>query len=100
MKILVVFALAAGLRAQGTEPPAPVHETVFVTGTATPAPLEESDRNVNVLPLPTKQRPLFSSWFDLLSLDSSLSLQQRAPGGFLADLSIRGATFGQTLVLI
>src|SRR4029078_7041072 len=29
-----------------------------------------------------------------------LDLEQRAPGGFLADLSIRGATFGQSLVLL
>jgi iron complex outermembrane receptor protein len=63
-------------------------------------PLSEADRDVAVLPLPEKQRPLFDSWFGLLRLDAALDLQQRAPGGFIADLSIRGATFGQTLVLL
>ncbi len=77
-----------------------LHETVVVTGTAAPTPLDEADRDVTVLALPAKERPLFDTWFDLLALDPALDLQQRAPGGFLADLSIRGATFGQTLVLL
>lgn len=101
MKVLVVLGLAAAvLRAQNAEPPSSLHQTVLVTGTPDPTPLEEADRNVAVIPLPSRQRPLFGSYFDLLELDASLSLQQRAPGGFLADLSIRGATFGQTLVLL
>ncbi|MDP9169652.1 MAG: TonB-dependent receptor plug domain-containing protein [Acidobacteriota bacterium] len=78
----------------------PQHESVLVTGTSEPIPLEEADRDVNVMPLPAKQRPLFNSWFELLQLDPALNLSQRAPGGFIADLSIRGATFGQTLVLL
>ncbi|HWF66896.1 MAG TPA: TonB-dependent receptor plug domain-containing protein, partial [Acidobacteriaceae bacterium] len=81
-------------------PPAPQQESIIVTGVATPAPLDDADRDVGVLPLPEKQRPLFDSWFNLLQLDAAVDLQQRAPGGFLADLSIRGATFGQTLVLL
>ncbi len=76
------------------------HDSIVVTGTAEPTPLADADRDVTVLSLTKQQRPLFGSWFDLLSLDPALNLQQRAPGGFLADLSIRGATFGQTLVLI
>ncbi|HVW87108.1 MAG TPA: TonB-dependent receptor [Bryobacteraceae bacterium] len=76
------------------------HQTVVVTGAAEPTPLAEADRDVTVLALPAQQRPLFDSWFDLLQLDPTLDLQQRAPGGFLGDLSIRGATFGQTLVLL
>ncbi len=28
-------------------------------------------------------------WFDLLGLDAALDLQERTPGGFMADLSIR-----------
>jgi iron complex outermembrane receptor protein len=81
-------------------PPAAPHETVVVTGTAEPTPLSEADRDIAVLPLPAKDRSLFDSWFGLLQTDAALDLQQRAPGGFLADLSIRGATFGQTLVLL
>ncbi len=80
--------------------PVPQHETIVVTGTAEPTPLSEADRDVTVLPLPARERPLFDNWFDLLQLDPALDLQQRAPGGFMGDLSIRGATFGQTLVLL
>jgi iron complex outermembrane receptor protein len=51
--------------------------------------------------LPEQQKPLYNSWFGLLQLtDPELDLQERAPGGFQADFSIRGATFGQTLVLL
>jgi len=75
-------------------------ESIVVTGTAEPIPLSEADRDVSVVLLPGKQRPLYESWFDLLELDPALDLQQRVPGGFQADLSIRGATFGQTLVLL
>lgn len=37
---------------------------------------------------------------DYLQLDPSVDLRQRAPDGVQADLSIRGSTFGQTLVLL
>ena len=105
---LPVLLAAQLLRAQQpvsapmSAPPANLarHDSVVVTGTASPAPLEESDRDIEVLPLPPAHRPLFSSWFGALQLDPSLDLRQRAPGGFLADLSIRGAGFGQTLVLV
>lgn len=75
-------------------------DSIIVTGTAQPIPFAEADRDVTSIKIPERQRPLYDSWFDLLNLDPSLDLEQRAPGGFLADLSIRGATFGQTLVLL
>jgi iron complex outermembrane receptor protein len=70
-----------------------------VTGNALPVPLAEADRNISVLQLPEQQRPLFNSWFDVLQLDPSLDLKPRTAGS-QGDLSIRGATFGQTLVLL
>jgi len=97
MKFCIALVIGAGL-VYGQQPSR--HESILVTGTAAPVPLEEADRDVTVLPLPQKQRPLFDSWFNLLQLDPTLDLQQRAPGGFIADLSIRGAAFGQTLVLL
>jgi iron complex outermembrane receptor protein len=75
-------------------------QTIVVTGTAEPIPLAEADRDVSSVTVPAKERPLYDSWFDLLNLDPALDLQVRAPGGFMGDLSIRGATFGQTLVLL
>jgi iron complex outermembrane recepter protein len=100
MRLWVAFAISAALlRAQQTTAPQQ-KDSIVVTGAAEPIPLAEADRDVDVLPLPEKQRELFNSWFDLLQFDPALDLQQRALGGFQGDLSIRGATFGQTLVLL
>jgi iron complex outermembrane receptor protein len=79
--------------------PPPQHETVVVTGTFEPLSLEEIDRSVTVLPARGNGLVL-NTLVDLLRLDPSLDLQERAPDGVQADLSIRGATFGQTLVLL
>jgi iron complex outermembrane recepter protein len=74
-------------------------QKVIVTGSWEPIPLEEADRSVISLPA-RSQTLLLNSFVDLLKLDSSLDLRQRAPNGLQGDLSIRGATFGQTLVLL
>jgi len=74
-------------------------ETVVVTGAWEPIPLTESDRSVEVYPL---RDPflLFGSLTDAFDLDSSVQVQGRAPNGVQGDLSIRGGSFGQTLVLL
>jgi iron complex outermembrane receptor protein len=98
--ILVIFPLLAapGFAQQNTTPP-PQHQTVVVTGTYEPLSLEETDRSLTVLPARTAG-PTLNTLVDLLQLDPSLDLQERAPGGVQSDLSIRGGTFGQTLVLL
>ena len=97
----VAFCASASLAQQDTQPtakPEPQQETVIVTGTYEPAPLQASDRTVEVID--TSESPLlFRNWADALRLDPSVDLQQRAPGT-QADLSIRGSSFGQTLVLV
>ena len=101
MKILAILVIMTGVVCgQTPAPSAPQTSSIIVTGVAQPAPLDEADRDVGVLPLPENTRSLYDSWFGLLGLDAALDLQERAPGGFMADLSIRGATFGQTLVLL
>ena len=80
------------------EPPKK-RETVIVTGTYDPLPLEEADRPVRSIDV--RSISLVSNTFaDLLKLDSSLDLRQRAPNGVQGDLSIRGGSFGQTLILL
>jgi outer membrane cobalamin receptor len=74
-------------------------ETIVVTGTFEPLSLEEIDRAIRVLPA-RENALVLNTLVDLLRLDPSLDLQQRAPDGIQADLSIRGANFGQTLVLM
>jgi iron complex outermembrane receptor protein len=100
MKFRLALVLTAGLLRAQQAPLAAQKESIVVTGTAEPLPLAEADRDVSVVRVPEKQRQLYYSWFDLLQLDSALDLQQRALGGFQGDLSIRGATFGQTLILL
>ena len=71
----------------------------MVTGTFEPMSLEEMDRAVRVLPARSQALTL-NTLVDLLKLDPSLDLEERAPNGVQGDLSIRGAGFGQTLVLL
>jgi iron complex outermembrane receptor protein len=100
LKIAKLFPLGLlSLAASAQQLPAPVSQSVTVTTTVQPIPLSESDRSVQTLD--TRQYPLlFNSVVDYLSLDSSLNLQARAPAGVQADLSIRGTTFEQSLILL
>jgi len=99
MKSCLALALCArALFAQQTT--VPPLESIVVTGTAEPLPLAEADRDVSVVRLPEKQRELYNSSLDLLQFDPALDLQQRSGGAMQADVSIRGASFGQTLVLL
>ena len=80
-------------------PPKAPTETLVVLGTATPVPLAESSRSVEVLPvepnLLSVQTPL-----DLLRSDSSAFIEQRGAGGAQSDIVLRGGGFAQTLVLV
>jgi len=88
--LLIFFSLAATAQRR---------DQMVVTGVWDPIPLEEADRSVRVLNV-TGLRLVANTFADLLKLDSSLDLRQRAPNTIQGDLSIRGGTFGQTLVLL
>jgi outer membrane cobalamin receptor len=79
--------------------PAPITQNITVTTTLEPLPLAESDRSVNLIP-PRDQPLVPNSVVDYLRQDVSLNLQSRAPAGVQADLSIRGTTFEQSLILL
>ena len=105
MRLVLILCLSnalAGIPLRGQAPAsqsAPLHqEKVVVTGTFEPLPLGEADRSVNAYEVPARVL-LFGSFSDVLHLDSSVDLQQRAPG-VQGDISIRGGTVGQTLVLL
>jgi len=74
-------------------------DSIVVTGTYQPVPLSESDRVVEVFHV-NQNSILFDSFSDYLRQDSSVDLQQRAPDTVQSDISIRGGTYGQTLVLL
>ena len=105
--VMVALVLCAALgRAQSPTPsvrqqnlPKGPTETLVVLGTATPVPLAESSRSVDVLPvqpnLLSVQTPI-----DLLRSDSSAFIEQRGAGGAQSDVVLRGGSFAQTLVLV
>ncbi|MHB1936327.1 MAG: TonB-dependent receptor plug domain-containing protein [Acidobacteriaceae bacterium] len=76
-----------------------VRTTVTVLGAPDPISLGESARSVVVMD--TQEHPLaFNNVEDYLRTDSSIQINQRGAGGYPADLSIRGTSFEQTLVLL
>lgn len=94
----LIAALLAARAAAAQDTPPKHKETVVVTGSYEPIPLEEADRSVRAIPA-RELAPLTGTISDLLNLDASLDLRERAPGAVQSGLSIRGGSFGQTLVL-
>jgi len=104
--LVILLALSCAALAQNSpEQTAPASNTVprheeqiVVTGSYDAIPLEETDRSVSTVQV--GQSPVaYRNWVDVLEQDPSLDVQQRAPGTS-ADISIRGATFGETLTLV
>jgi iron complex outermembrane receptor protein len=79
--------------------PVPIAQSITVTTALEPLPLAESNRSVNLIS-PRDQPLISNSVVDFLRQDSSLNLQARAPNGVQADLSLRGTTFEQSLILL
>jgi len=102
-----LLLLAASLRAafaQYAAAPSPEQvkgpsETMVVLGSATPVPLAESQRSVEILPVKAESLAAESPQ-DFLRKDSSVFLEERGAGGGQADLVMRGGSFEQTLVLL
>lgn len=95
------FVSVAAQQTQPAPPPQikPVEQTVTVTTAIPPIPLSESNRSV--MTLDTREMPLlFNNVTDYLRQDTSVNLQARSPAGVQADMSIRGTTFEQSLVLV
>ena len=92
-------ALALPLIAIGCYAQQPVSTTVVVLGSPVPVSRQESARAV--VTHDAQKTPLaFHQLEDYLRTDSSVDIQQRGGGGIMADISVRGASFEQTLVLI
>lgn len=76
-----------------------VSSTVVVLGSPEPVTQAESSRVVTVID--TQKHPLtVPTVEDYLRTDSSVFIEQRGGGGVQADISLRGGTFEQTLVLL
>ncbi len=94
----VVISFVANCQTPAAQDSSSKQQTV-VTGTWQPVPLDESDRSVESYSLPHSAL-LFASPEDVFSLDSSVQIQGRAPNGVQGDISIRGGSYEQTLVLL
>ena len=81
------------------KPPEKLEQSIIVTGSWTPLPLDEADRAITVIPA-RKDSLLVNSLSDLLNLDPGLDLRERGANAVQSGLSIRGGSFGQTLVLL
>ncbi len=82
-----------------TKPLPSLSETVVVLGSPDPLTEAESSRAVTVLDI--AQHPLaLQSAIDPLRSDPSVDIQQRGAAGTQSDVSIRGTSFEQTLVLL
>jgi iron complex outermembrane receptor protein len=79
----------------------PKKETVVVTGVFEPVAIEESDRAIRRQEIRGDDQAILSnSLVDFLNRDSSVDLRQRGGNNIQTDVSLRGSTFGQTLVLL
>ncbi len=76
-----------------------IETPIVVTGSTRPQELAEVDRSLRVLSVEDPKVPAWS-FADLLKQDSSVHLRERGGDGTQADLSIRGASFDQALVMI
>lgn len=97
--VLVTIA-AASMAASGqqTAPISPVSTTVVVVGNPEPVTLGESDRSIFVID--TQNQLAYPQVEDYMRTDSSTFIEQRGAGGSQADISLRGTSFEQTLVLL
>jgi iron complex outermembrane receptor protein len=97
--LLALLCATAAAQPPAEGDPPVLRQTIVVTGTFQPLPLEEADRTV--LSLPARGNALLSSSLaDSLRLNAAVDLRSRAPNLLQGDLSLRGAGFAQTLVLV
>ena len=100
---LVLPLIAAALLAQTTVPvpqPPTVEERVVVTATAAPAGALSLGRGVTIVTRGDIERFAGGSIADALRLAPGVDVRARGERGVQADFVLRGASFGQALVLV
>ena len=73
---------------------------VYITDNRISIPLSETDRSIQVITKSDIENSPATSIENLLSLASGIDIRQRGVNGAQADVSIRGSSFEQVLVLI
>ena len=73
---------------------------VVVTGSKTPTPLVRLSRSIEVITVETIKQLSVTSLPELLNLSLGVDVKQRGATDVQSDISIRGGSFEQTLILI
>jgi iron complex outermembrane receptor protein len=101
---LAALALPVAAAAQATPdaaaPPLQVSSTVVVTSTLAPVSLDAVSRTTTIVTRQDLAAIGVDSIVDALRLVPGVDARARGPEGVQTDFSIRGATFGQNLVLV
>jgi outer membrane cobalamin receptor len=97
---ITIFMLAGILNAISVPAQQLPEEKVVVTSNAYPVPFENLSRTVTVLTREDIQNLPVHSVADVIALAASADLRSRAPFGVQADISLRGSSFSQSLVLV
>lgn len=77
-----------------------IQEEVVVTGHAAPVPFENLARSIRVISRQEIEELPVQSISDLLRYASGVEVRSRGPFGSQTDLSIRGSTFEQVLIMV
>ena len=96
----VALVLTAGAVAGPAHAQDPIHETVVVTAGAVPVPLGSVTRALTILTREEIAQLPVRTVADALRLIASVDVRARGERGVQSDFAIRGANFGQTLVLV
>ncbi len=98
--VVLVCLVPCFASAQTQDQPVTSVDQVTVTGHAEDVPFQTLARTVVVMTREEIQRLPAESLADVLAYAASVDVQSRGPFGVQSDFALRGATFGQTLVLL
>lgn len=96
----VVVAVLAGLVPSGAAAQDEFRQTVVVTAAARPVEMGSVTRTITVITRQQIDRLPVQSVADVLRLTSSVDVRMRGVSGVQTDFAVRGANFGQMLVLV
>ncbi len=100
LAVMGCLTCLAGGTAAAQPSPQPLHETVVVTGSVSPDSLGNVGRTLVVVAREDIERLPVTTTVDLLRLVPSVEVRARGARGVQTDFAIRGAGFGQALVLV
>lgn len=99
LSLVLLASVCSAQEPSKTQAGEPEKIVVVVTGSFSAVPAEDSNRNVTSTEI-RHTRTLFGSFADVLKDDASIDLRQRGSNDIQGDISIRGGSFAQTLVLL